>query len=226
MSNESLHWVWIWVTAGFQIAAIIAGLYSLHYGKLAEKEKAMAIATEGTLSTPNTNSIVTYPKIRIGNNGITMRFGPNGGSLGSVLMFDDLKDDHLRISVKDGKMRVSTVIRDESGHLIASIIENEWKTSPAFSFDRNYSDRALEVIDFKGKVVLQIQLNGDVAEIQGIFCSLKGSGVAVYAKENGAGIVVGFNNLEEVYDKIDIKPLFKYPSGKFFGVLADPVKGK
>lgn len=191
-----------------------------HYTRRIDAAKAHT----GTLKSSEGRDIeIIYPMIRIGSNGISMRFGPTGGSLGKVLMFDGLNDDHLKVSIRDGKLLVSTVVRDESGNLIASITDNEWKTSATLAWDRNFSDEAFEVVDLKGRVVFQIRLNRGVAQIQGIFCSLKGDGIAVVEGPNGSAQVTGFAKLNQVYDQINIKPIFKYPSEKFPGELAQPM---
>jgi hypothetical protein len=54
------------------------------------------------------------------------------------------QDSNLKIQRINGKIAVSTQVRDQHGELIAELVENEWKVAPSpRTFDRNYSDNAL-----------------------------------------------------------------------------------
>jgi hypothetical protein len=65
-------------------------------------------------------------------------------------------------------LSVSTKIRDRTDAVIAELIENEWKVaSPPRTWDRNYNNDSLEVIDADGYVVLQIRVSTNIVRIQG-----------------------------------------------------------
>lgn len=78
-----------------------------------------------------------------------------------------LKASQFTVESSDGNIKVSTRITDSDGNLIAKIVRNEWKVFPGRSWDRNYSDDALEVRDSRGLVVLQVRTYPDRIQIQG-----------------------------------------------------------
>jgi hypothetical protein len=70
-----------------------------------------------------------------------------------------MRGDRFTIEKIDGKLLVSTMIRDSSGSVLAELRRNEWKVAPPpKTWDRNYTDNALEVVNAEGYVVLQIKL--------------------------------------------------------------------
>jgi len=72
------------------------------------------------------------------------------------------------IELIEGKIRFSAQITDEEGNIIAKISRNEWQVAPPpRTWDKNYSDDALEVVDPKGRVVLQAKVLSDRIQIQG-----------------------------------------------------------
>src|SRR5205823_14425405 len=57
-------------------------------------------------------------------------------------------DDRLTVETIYGRAYISTRVRDEHGNIIAELIKNEWKINPPpATWDRNYRNDALEVID-------------------------------------------------------------------------------
>ena len=62
-----------------------------------------------------------------------------------------MKGDRFTIEKIDGKLMVSTMIRDSSGNVLAELRRNEWKVAPPpKTWDRNYTDNALEVVNAEG----------------------------------------------------------------------------
>src|SRR5262249_22978623 len=49
-------------------------------------------------------------------------------------------------------------VRDRQGNLIADVKRNIWHVYPPFASDKNYTSDALEVLDARGRVALQLQL--------------------------------------------------------------------
>jgi hypothetical protein len=132
----------------------------------------------------------------------------------------------LRVESFRGQIRVSTKITDEKDNVVAQIYDNEWNVSPSAAFDRNYNDHALEIIDAKGDVALQVNLLPDVVQIQGYWWVNLGppNGVVrIYLKANdndssgGAQIVFVPRNAKD--DPPKISPIFKYPSAEHPGEL-------
>jgi len=66
------------------------------------------------------------------------------------------------------RIRVSADIRDCKGDVIAKMVENEWKINEGNTLDRNYTDDALEIINNKDEVVLQVVLLSDRVQISKI----------------------------------------------------------
>lgn len=137
--------------------------------------------------------------------------------------------------LKEGKLKVNTRLLDPEGHVIASLIENEWKVNrPTYAYDRNFNDTSLEVKDHFDNVVFQIDISRNNIFLRGIFNrpdSLVAS-VFTYAPTSirdtsALGAVVLFNkkNYKELYlnpnSPIRIKPIFKYPSSLHKGERID-----
>jgi hypothetical protein len=79
-----------------------------------------------------------------------------------------MKGDRLTIEKIDGKLIVSTMIRDSSGSVLAELRRNEWKVAPPpKTWDRNYADNALEVVNAEGYVVLQVKILENIVQLQG-----------------------------------------------------------
>jgi hypothetical protein len=79
-----------------------------------------------------------------------------------------MRGDRFTIEKIDGKLLVSTMIRDSSGSVLAELRRNEWKVAPPpKTWDRNYTDNALEVVNAEGYVVLQIKLLENIVQLQG-----------------------------------------------------------
>jgi tetratricopeptide (TPR) repeat protein len=147
----------------------------------------------------------------------------NGGALSNIFksdknpylkVFEDIK---LKISEKDSRLLVSTIIRDSNGLIIAEIINNEWKVSPPpNTFDRNYTNNMLEVRNLKGDVVLQVGLLKDRVQLNGIFYDSIGNGVVIQPRFEHAILIL----LGEDPPNINIDPIFVYPSEFHLGELS------
>lgn len=128
----------------------------------------------------------------------------------------------LKIASIDGVLKVTTRIYDEKGEIIADLVENEWKISPYKSFDRNYTNNALEVLDNSGNVVLQVVLLADRIQLQGEWRGAGGSLRLVAAKDS-QGDPVGQFVLSPPgpipLDAAKIEPIFRYPSDTHFGEM-------
>lgn len=116
------------------------------------------------------------PFIQIGNSNII--FGPKGipniqplneGQGGAYLM-PALNESQFKVESIEGKFRISTQLANYSGNWIAEIIRNEWRVAPPpGTWDRNYSDDSLEVINMQGRVVLQVKVLPDRIQLQGVW---------------------------------------------------------
>jgi hypothetical protein len=158
--------------------------------------------------------------LEIGDSGTIIAFsGPNGTPI-----FSFFKKSNLTIESIKGSLKVSTKIMDQEGNLVAELIRNEWKVAPPpRTWDRNYSTDALEVLDPRGKVVLQVKALPDRIQLQGEWWADKTHGVRLM-KSNIPGqpgaILVPFGPKLRPEQSEDIPLMFVYPSDLHFGELA------
>ncbi len=204
-------------TSKFAIALLIfisaiSQVY-LTYQKDIENKKSLLY---GTLKG---STIEKFPILEIGNSGAQLRYtGPPGSPL---IVFD--KDTSLNVQIEDGQLKISTIVRNREGIIVAELKNNEWMINENQYYDRNYTKDALEVIDSSGDVVLQIRLKEDRVQLQGKFYDKDGNGfvIAENPKQNGSkGGIIGFTNEKGGKLTPDIKPIFQYPSELHFGKLA------
>jgi hypothetical protein len=142
--------------------------------------------------------------------------GPQGAEF-----FRFAENYNLKIDRIDGQLKVSTQIRDRRGHLIAELIENEWKIAPPpKTWDRNYNRNTLEVKDEKGNIVLQVRALRDRVQLQGEWWMDEHRGVRLVSGPKGTGgqlAIFGPNLKPE--EATPIRPLFRYPSEFHLGEL-------
>lgn len=159
----------------------------------------------------------SLPKFEFGNSGAILVWdGPQGKPI-----FKIFEDNSFTILVEDGQIKVSTLIRNKDGSIIAELTNNEWKINPSNSFDRNYTKDVLEVKDAHGDIILQVRLVGDKVQFQGKFYSKDGRGVAFGKSVGPAGTggaieITGPSHPELL---LSIEPIFKYPSDLHLGEL-------
>lgn len=144
----------------------------------------------------------------------TLQIGPDGGTKlvwagpQGVAAFT-APYDKIDIKMVEGRLHLSTTVRDQNKNLIVEISDNHWivSSSTAVSWDKNYTDDSLEVKDGHGRVVLQVKLLPSVVQLQTEWdwdLGTKSGGIF----EDGK------------YDaKNGIKPMFKYPSELHWGEL-------
>jgi hypothetical protein len=136
----------------------------------------VVIALPTILKWVSANGGGRIPFIQIGNSNII--FGPKGipyiqplneGQGGAYLM-PALNESQFKVESIEGKFRISTQLANESGNWVAEIIRNEWRVAPPpGTWDRNYSDDSLEVINVQGRVVLQVKVLPDRIQLQGVW---------------------------------------------------------
>ena len=83
-------------------------------------------------------------------------------------------------------------VSDKDGKLIANITDNQWKFQPAVGFDRNYTDRLIEVQDASGKVAMQAVDLGGGFYVAGTFRCHDGRTVYIAPHPDGRGGVIDF----------------------------------
>ncbi len=180
---------------------------SKYFGVLKPKSKILLSAEKNT-----------FPKFEFGDSGaILVKAGKPDEPL-----FKIFRDNYLTIKIKRGKMKVSTIIRDRNGAIIAELENNEWKVNQNNSFDRNYSKNALEVKDSSGDIVLQVKLIEDRVQFQGKFYDSRGNGVAfgkVRGSDGKIGGCIEITGTARPNLTLHIEPIFEYPSELHLGEL-------
>jgi len=139
-------------------------------------------------------------------------------------IFNFFNDNPLTVEKIFEKLKVSTTIRDKSGAVVAEIIRNQWRVSPPHTFDRNYTDDALEVRGADGNVVLQVRMLPDRVQLQGEWRAADGWGVRLVKGPGGGLMVTRPGEFER--DDHKIKPIFKYPSDSHFGEFVKESVGR
>ena len=116
------------------------------------------------LFSPTRSGSGSVPKLQIGQSGVSFvrPSGPFGkpGPYGISIQG--------RVDWRQGKSIHSDA--NDTGSLLIEIIRNEWLVAPPpQTWDRNYSDDALEVRDGSGRIVLQVRSLLDRIQIQGMW---------------------------------------------------------
>jgi hypothetical protein len=102
--------------------------------------------------------------VQIGPSGAVLNIdGPNADLFSKLL-----GESRLVIEQVDGALKVSTVIRNVHGDVVAVLNRNEWEVANRpESWDRNYTSDTLEVQDNAGDIVLQVKVLSDRIQLQG-----------------------------------------------------------
>lgn len=162
--------------------------------------------------------------MEIGSSGSAITF--SGAASESLMSFFNRYD--LTIESIDGELKVSTKVADEDGNIVAELVRNEWRVAPPpRTWDRNYTQDALEVIDPKGNVILQVRILPDRVQIQGEWLAPRAAkesgeiyGVKLVASPELAdpgGWMVLYGPASPRERSPQIKKMFVYPSETHFG---------
>jgi hypothetical protein len=201
---------------------IVLSLYGVH---VLVRQKLQEARDYGTLTEPTTLlSGDSFSNVEVGDSGVYLGVAdPSGDGLRKLL-----GESHLDVKILDGKLLVSTDVRDASGKLLARLLKNEWQPAkqPAI-FDRNYTKKDLEIIDDRGAVALQVRMVADHVQLQGKWYHSDGKQTTIMKSQNRPGYaVIHFAVTPAEQDdpmqpggveKID--PIFKYPSATHLGQL-------
>ncbi|MGD0710433.1 MAG: hypothetical protein ABR968_04570 [Bacteroidales bacterium] len=207
-----------WIKRGFIIVAIIAAIIVAWNQFQENRERELIKKIEATFGDISDLDGATIPKIQIGDGDSTAKFIiPDG-----VWRFHS--SEPIKVYVKNNKLFVSTIIRDRKGDIVAALYENEWEMVKK-EYDYNNDETAFEVVT-KGdrKVYFHIELKNGIACIVGLLLNENGRGV--YICNNMTHGVIGSLIVTVAQDSgnyhfrlpDNIKPIFKYPRAKYFGV--------
>jgi hypothetical protein len=159
--------------------------------------------------------------MEFGNSGAKITFGGREGEA----LFKFFERSALVLESVGGRLMVSSELFDDDGKLAVELIRNEWKVAPPpKTWDRNYTDNALEVRNPKGAVILQVRMLPDRIQLQGEWRSENGEGVQIMQLPHPktgemSGAIVLFKKENEAQFRGTIKPIFRYPSALHLGEL-------
>lgn len=160
-----------------------------------------------------------FPQLELGDSGTILKFTGKP----SQSIFKIFEDNDLTIVTEDGHLKISIVIRDKNGQVIAEIVKNDWKVNPSGSWDRNYSQNALEVKNSQGDIVLQVKLVEDRIQFQAKLYDSDGQGIGFGKIRTPAGWngLIARTDDEHTELSFKIEPIFKYPSDLHLGELQE-----
>jgi hypothetical protein len=169
------------------------------------QDKKLA-ATSGVISSPTQSIAVS---ISVGSAEYQM-LSKDG------VVFDEGGDPLLSIRLLNGKLLVTTQVRDASGALIAEMNDNEWKhqNQPTI-FDRNYTKDVLEIKDNTGRVALQVANVGNTIDVAAIF-HCKNGWTYMAGPIGGVGSAIVLRPPGEAL-RYEIPPICDYPSDLHLG---------
>jgi len=191
---------WQLAIAIISLCLAVAGVYWRFYDK-------WIAATAGKISSPIQSAGMS---ISVGSAEFRM-LSKDG------VVFIDGSDPLLSIALENGKLVVSTQVRDENGNIVAEMSQNEWKHQPEPAIlDRNYTQDALEIRDRAGKIILQVANVGPTIDLAAIFHCKNGWTYMV-------GPIAGVGSAIELRPPgkpltYEISPICEYPSDLHFAV--------
>lgn len=122
----------------------------------------------GTLNSP-VKSEVIFPVFKLGTTSMEWG-GPQ-----NIPAITFANGDYIQVSMVNGKINLTTQIRDNNGNLIGDIINNKWRIySTQFILDRNFNKNSLEIKNLKGDLTFQVQLSGNEIKIAGYYYTKSG----------------------------------------------------
>jgi hypothetical protein len=175
-----------------------------------------SVESSGVLTpTESPSTVSPVRRVEIGHSEVFLDW--NGASGEAFLTLE--KDTRLIIETINGRLLISTKLRDRSGALVAEVVRNEWQTAKPRIFDANYSADAFEVRDDRGEVVLQIEALADRIRIQGEWYLDNGCVFVMMESDDPRRPNEALLSpcAVKTVDSHHITPLFKYPSARHLG---------
>lgn len=149
-------------------------------------------------------------------NGTPVYIGEGGGPLPSLADEGEIfADAKLTLENDNGRILVSTVVRDDHDNVVVSLEKNHW-TVTQYCLDKNYTSDSLEVKDHRGHIVFQMRLYHDHITLQGEWFN-RGQGVMIVFNRKDhdvSQIIYRCPHYDRKLDAIMIEPIFEYPSAK------------
>lgn len=197
--------------------------------------KPVIVKRVGTLHSKSTTILskhhIEFASIEIGDSEIVL---PKEQIDYLNSMFGDVNlrvyKDNKSGNINYGPLKLSLSIYNESGIQIAEIDGNEWKVNKneMIAYDLNYSNIALEVINGKGEVVLQVKLLQDRIQLSFVLYNKFGIPFSMGCGPSNVFYITNIPKSPATFDlgkyksdKIHLKilPMFNYPSQYHLGEL-------
>lgn len=190
---------WLYASFFFSLATPISLFI---YNRVKEKEEKKNKIEEYNRTTPTSTLTPNNNAVQLGDEDV---IEITVGGMGTVVKVKELKragvkapiqmDNYEPVIIKlDAKnnLLVSSKIYDNSGKIVAEIVDNTWRINPNNVFTREFNNNMLQVIDNYGNVVLAVNfLSSSTIVIHGVFCSPDGilfafdqSSVGIPSKNN------------------------------------------
>jgi hypothetical protein len=132
--------------------------------------------------------------------------------------FNFFPDSVVKLELGKRGPMVTTTIRDRLGNKIVEVDRNHWQVFPSFCSDKNYTDRALEVLDNSGHVLLQLVILPDRVRVHGEWWDNEGHGRRIVPSPQGGALIIPLG-LGVQHNEALVKRIFKYPSSEHWGEL-------
>jgi hypothetical protein len=193
-----------WAIFGISIVVLVISIISERNKQKEERYDR----NDGVISSPTETTI--HPRI-LSIGGAKFKFTNDKYYIGNL--FDSID---LNIWIANNKLYLSTTVTDETGNIIGKVTANEWQRNPNNSFDKNFDDNAIEILDNKGNVVLQAELKGDEVQFAGFFVKKNNWTVELYPAGKDSGAYMGLWPLNKLQPH-HIDSMFNYPSSQHRG---------
>ncbi|MDQ1610301.1 MAG: hypothetical protein QOG00_232 [Pyrinomonadaceae bacterium] len=153
------------------------------------------------------------PMLQIGNSKTYIAKGTRiSGDVLGIFNYND-----LIVSTKEDQVKVSMLLRNKKGEVVAQLVDNEWKINKEKVWDRNYSEDALEVRDEDGDIALQIRAFPDRIQFQASLYDANGKNLTIVEGPGRDGALVSVSAPGKPKPPHKIEPMFKYPSREHLG---------
>lgn len=136
---------------------------------------------------------------------------------GYVIGFPMLGKIPVYLELVGNIMLVSAFIKDKEHNIILHMENGEWALNKANNFSINYDETALEIINKKGLITLQIQLTNNIFVFQGMI--FKKKGVIIFTDKIASSYSYDRENFEEELFKevIETPRIFKHFGENYLG---------
>ncbi|MEW4925593.1 hypothetical protein [Algibacter sp. 2305UL17-15] len=136
---------------------------------------------------------------------------------GFTLKFSGIEEIPVYLELFENSILVSAFIKDKEGNIVIHMENGEWALNKTSNFSINYDETALEIINKKGLIALQISLTDNIFLLQGII--FKKANVVVFTDKFASTYSYKNKNLEEELFKqtIGTPRLFKHYGENYLG---------